>query len=242
MDFSISRWILALLMSLLWILCHIHVTSSEIITANAVVRHNFANKNDTYRMLWSAKVRAAPFCVMECARDIECASALYNKVTKICQGHSVTLGNPAVAFDEPNTQYFLKPFGEHYIGDSCATTTDCWTINTECRQGLCSCLPGYSFSPKTQECKVCDQYDNQNFMAIENHFLSKSNVEEFSPVTVEECIQLCVNRTDYLCVTFEFWLSDSCALQNVTVLDLPHKWFEDKNLAFNISHYQRDCA
>ncbi|KAL4234532.1 hypothetical protein ACF0H5_006175 [Mactra antiquata] len=230
-----------LFLSLLLFSTFFHTNLNEIITAKFRVRQNFVNKNDTYRRLWSVEKRAKPFCVMECSRDIECASVLYNNVTKICQGHSVTLGNPAVAFDEPNTQYFVQTFGERYIGDSCVTTADCWTINTECRQGLCQCIPGYSFSPKTHECKVCVQYDDRNFMEVIGQYIIRENAEEFFSVTLEECRHLCLNRTTYLCVTFEFAYPEICAIQNMTKLDMPDKWYDSGGLQ-STSHFQRDCA
>ena len=43
--------------------------------------------------------------------------------------------------------------GENYIGDSCTGNSDCVTVNSECREGSCQCIPGYSFSPNTHECK-----------------------------------------------------------------------------------------
>ncbi|KAL4234533.1 hypothetical protein ACF0H5_006176 [Mactra antiquata] len=239
MDISFFRCMLNLLLPLLWILFRSY--TCEIISDKASVRQNFVNKNDTYRRLWSVEKFAATICVMECVRDTECASVLYNKVTKVCQAHSVTLGNPFVAFDEPDTQYFVRSFGEHYIGDSCVTATDCWTINTECRQGLCQCIPGYSFSPKTQECKVCDQYDDKNFMTITDHYITGENMEMFSSVTLEDCKRLCLTRTAYLCVTFEFLYPGTCALQKVTVLDFPHKWTTSAGVDETL-YSQRDCA
>ncbi|XP_060592837.1 fibrillin-2-like [Ruditapes philippinarum] len=42
---------------------------------------------------------------------------------------------------------------ENYIGDYCVDSNECVTVNSECRTGICQCIPGYSFSPKTHECK-----------------------------------------------------------------------------------------
>ena len=82
-----------------------------------------------------------------------------------------------------------------------------------------------------------------DFTEIPNYFISYSNLQEFEPVSIMDCKELCRNRTEYNCRTLEYgWVSQRCSLQNVTKLDEPTRWYEDSIRQYNISHFQRDCA
>lgn len=214
---------------------------SEKITASSRRRQNLDNRKGTYRTLWTMSQRGAPMCIAECSKDVRCASVFYNKVTEQCQGHSVTYGNSSLTDEVSNFRYYVQPFGEKYIGDTCSVNSDCVTVNSECRQGLCACVPGYSFSPGGHQCKVCTEYGD-DFMEIRDHYISKNNMEIRDSLTLEECFQSCISATNYTCRSLEYGRSsDICYLANVTVLDLPNRWYEDTALEFNISYYQRDC-
>lgn len=79
-------------------------------------------------------------------------------------------------------------------------------------------------------------------MPIHDYFISKKNMEKIPNLTLVECFEKCVSRTDYMCLSLEYQRSSlDCFLQNSTVLDFPERWTEDKNHTFNVSYYQRDC-
>lgn len=232
---------------------HLHITipllvhiicgvRAEIITSTSVRRREMDNRNTSLRMLWRVNLRGSPLCVAACKRDVKCATAFFNSNTRMCQGHSITFGHSNLTQLEQNTGYFVQPQGEHYIGDACMAAAECVTVRTECRQGQCMCIPGYSFSPRTHEClPACSKYGTE-FLEIKDHYISKYNLETFQPSTLEECFDLCYNRTAYLCLSVEFeWTAQKCNLANVTVLDVPTRWYEDTTMQFNVSYYQRDC-
>ncbi|XP_045193611.2 uncharacterized protein LOC123549522 [Mercenaria mercenaria] len=215
--------------------------SSEITFGKVKRRTNLENKPQDVRMLWQLHKSGTPVCVGECARDEKCASIFYNKITGHCQGHSITFGEPLTTSDVENYRYYVLPHGEQYIGDSCGVNDDCLTVHSECRTEICQCKPGYSFSPRTHECKVCTSYGSE-YWEIIDHYISGKNMETIEDKTLQECFELCNTRTGYTCVSIEYGRTTrKCYLGNITVLDFPDRWYHDDVQTFNISYYQRDC-
>lgn len=223
------------------ILMCIFQISAEITCGKATRRLNLDNKIQDFRTLWQSNKRKMPLCLGECVHDDRCASLFYNKVTGQCQGHSITFGHPSSTSDMQDFRYYVRDYGKQYIGDFCATNDDCLTLNAECRTEMCQCIPGYSFSPRTHDCRTCSKYGN-DFWEIRDYYISQRNVETFNDMTIEACFRMCINRTSYTCVSLEYGrTSGVCYLSNITVLDVPDRWYHDTALTFNISYYQRDC-
>ncbi|KAL3860857.1 hypothetical protein ACJMK2_010921, partial [Sinanodonta woodiana] len=87
----------------------------------------------------------------------------------------------------------------------------------------------------------CTTYGD-NFLKVAYHFIHGYNQDTFLGVSEEDCKFLCLNRTSYICRTFEFGQYqgvNECYLSSITSLDAPSEWYYDPDHSY--SYYQRDC-
>ncbi|KAK3608046.1 hypothetical protein CHS0354_031032 [Potamilus streckersoni] len=204
-----------------------------------VQRPSMRDKRFNERLMFEKNnVQTLFLCLGQCDRYPDCIGIFYNKLSNNCTGHNIVFGHETGAIQDGGSRYYVKNNVRGYIGDACIISSDCSVVQSECRDNTCLCLPGYSFSPKTGECLAnCAKYGD-NFFKVAYHFISGNNQDVFLGVSEEDCKFLCLNRTTYICRTFEYGVNE-CYLSTVTSLDAPNDWYLDT--AREYSYYQRDC-
>ncbi|XP_052229231.1 uncharacterized protein LOC127846063 [Dreissena polymorpha] len=195
------------------------------------------------RIQWEVTKRGTTLCVAECSNDPECNSVFYNKVTKKCQGHSVTFGlldNHMTG--QSDTRYYVPFRGHGYILDACTVDADCTIPNSTCWDSRqCMCKPGYSFSPSSRQCVYpCSQF-GPLFMTYADSFVHANNLETINNIPLEDCFNLCRNKISFTCRAVEY-MGNNCILSNVTAKDTGTTFARDTLREYNVSYHQRDCA
>ncbi|XP_061192789.1 uncharacterized protein LOC133200968 [Saccostrea echinata] len=217
--------------------------ASEIRSESSSRRGNLSNLLVKDRLLETRHgVESAIYCSILCLDSNPCVSFFYSPLSSECRLHSITLGKVSGAVTDIGSQYFVSQRGIGYIGDTCRNHSDCVTGNSECRSGHCWCGAGYSFNPRLKSCDAnCSLGYSDQYMLYSRHFLHQNNRVEHVNVTLDQCRELCTSEAAFTCKTFEYgYLSEKCSLQEVTYLDVPGSWYEDKYY-FEFDYYQRDC-
>ena len=157
----------------------------------------------------------------------------------------VSLGNVGVILksveDTADTRNFHLGGAIFYGGHGCACVRgneECRDTLMECRAGQCQCIPGLSYDRKTRSCvKYCDFY-GPDFEVVPNYVIRGNNSAVYENVSLRECRQMCINTTDFECVTFDYFNRfDACYLSEVTKLEEVDQW-EYNGVG---SHFQRNC-
>ena len=126
------------------------------------------------------------------------------------------------------------------VGTSCLAGHDvCVVGKSECRGERCQCEPGYSYHAFAQECVTSCQDYGPTFQSVENRVIRGHNDDIVENVSFLECKQLCLNATDFVCRSIDYFQSlGECYLSSVTKPEVEGDW-EYNSIG---CHFQRDCA
>ena len=126
------------------------------------------------------------------------------------------------------------------IGSTCSyDAEDCNLPQSECRDRKCQCEIGLSFDNELNQCTdTCKQY-GCTFQSARQRIIREFNDKIIENVTLSECKDHCIQETDFLCKSFDYFPRwETCYMSQRTKIDTPEEAWEYNSAG---THFQRDC-
>ncbi|XP_045199139.1 uncharacterized protein LOC123553504 [Mercenaria mercenaria] len=188
--------------------------------------------------------RSILHCSALCSRSMFCQSFIYNKQTKYCITSPTYLNQTDTGCgNDIRYGYSLSP-PPISMGLPCDVNASCTAPLTECRDGICQCIPTYVFNYSNLSCifiKNCAEYGTTYQTMVDEEFKT-NDLERLDGITEDECATYCATTTSYTCRLFYYDIKYSKCylydLETIPASEVAGNYDPENGCIL----YQRDCA
>ncbi|XP_067654293.1 uncharacterized protein [Haliotis asinina] len=186
----------------------------------------FLNKRVNVGVQWTKTTSSRAECAAHCSHVHSIRSFGYKGSTGECVAYTEPLTTPAdtTYVGETGFNMFSTCAPVNHFG-SCVTSADCTVAQATCNEGLCVCniMHVYSHGSCVQGCALY----GTGFTIFKYKNLDGYNSRIVTNVTtIEACMSLCLDESDFLCVTADYSLGLQRCLLSVMA------WYEASSAAY----------